>query len=146
MVVTPLVRLQLNVTGGTTAVELRATDVEALSTTCTTVFDGLGSLFGSPVYCAVTLTEASWEAVSAVVVHCATPDGSSATELLPAHGFGTPGMVKVTEPVGMAPGGTSDTVAVNVTDWPVTEGLNDDVRTVCVTEGLAEAEPAKATA
>ena len=39
--------------------------------------------------------------------------------------------VNVTVPVGVpVPGATADTVAVNVTDWPDTDGLPDDVTDV----------------
>ncbi|MFE7546367.1 hypothetical protein [Streptomyces platensis] len=39
----------------------------------------------------------------------------------------------MTVPVGVpAPGATGATVAVNVTDWPTTDGSGDDVTTVVV--------------
>ena len=43
----------------------------------------------------------------------------------------------VTVPVGVpVAGGTGATVAVNVTDWPKTDGLGDDVRVVVVVAPL----------
>src|SRR5262245_11079657 len=43
----------------------------------------------------------------------------------------------VTVPVGApAPGATAATVAVKVTDWPVTAGLTDEVRATAVDAGL----------
>ena len=45
--------------------------------------------------------------------------------------IGLPPSRKVTVPVGVpAPGATADTVAVNVTDWPKTEGFADEVTVV----------------
>ncbi|MGW8969766.1 hypothetical protein [Streptomyces platensis] len=42
-------------------------------------------------------------------------------------------MTKVTVPVGVpAPGATGATVAVNVTDWPTTDGSGEDVTVVVV--------------
>src|SRR5437867_4229806 len=46
---------------------------------------------------------------------------------------GEPSMLKVSEPVGVpAPGETTLTVPVNVTDWPVTDGLTDELTVVVV--------------
>ena len=45
--------------------------------------------------------------------------------------WGVPSIVNVTVPLGVpAPGATAATVAVNVTDWPNTEGLAEEVTTV----------------
>src|ERR1019366_1132665 len=47
--------------------------------------------------------------------------------------IGLPPSRNVTDPVGVpVPGGTAVTVAVNVTDWPTTEGFTDDVTAVAV--------------
>src|SRR6266516_4835510 len=47
--------------------------------------------------------------------------------------WGVPSIVNVTVPLGVpAPGATAATVAVNVTDWPETEGLTDEVTVVVV--------------
>jgi hypothetical protein len=93
---------------------------------------------------AVTTTEGSWEAFRRVVVQTATPDTRDSVLVPPWQGFGVPGTVKVTEPVGVAPAGTSETVAVKVTDCPLTEELGAETRTVSVTDGFADADPLKA--
>src|SRR5437667_11135432 len=56
--------------------------------------------------------------------------------------------LKMTEPVGVpAPGETALTVAVNVTDWPNTDGLTDEASAVLLLASLtacvntAEAQP-----
>ena len=47
--------------------------------------------------------------------------------------WGVPSIVNVTVPLVVpAPGATAATVAVNVTDWPNTEGLAEEVTTVVV--------------
>jgi hypothetical protein len=62
------------------------------------------------------------------VVKVATPAPLS----VPAP-IGLPPSRKVTVPVGVpAPGATGETVAVNITDWPETEGLTDEVTAVVV--------------
>ena len=49
----------------------------------------------------------------------------------------TPSTVNVMVPVGVpAPGATTLTVAVNVTDWPNTEGLVEELTDVVVLAGL----------
>ena len=61
--------------------------------------------------------------------------------------MGLPPSRKVTVPVAVPePGTTADTVAVNVTDWPNTEGLTDevtvsDVSALVTTCGLPVSEP-----
>lgn len=65
---------------------------------------------------------------SADVVNVATPEPFNVPvpmELPPSR--------KLTVPLGVpAPGDAAETVAVNVTDWPKTEGLTDDVTAVVV--------------
>ena len=47
--------------------------------------------------------------------------------------IGLPPSRNVTVPVGVpAPGATGETVAVNVTDWPKTDGFTDEVTVVVV--------------
>ena len=47
--------------------------------------------------------------------------------------IGLPPSRNVTDPVGVpVPGATAVTVAVNVTDWPKTEGFSDEVTAVAV--------------
>ena len=54
----------------------------------------------------------------------------------------TPPSRNVTVPVGVpAPGAVTLTVAVNVTDWPVTEGFCEDVTPVVVFALLTVTEP-----
>ena len=54
-------------------------------------------------------------------------------ELMVTGDCGVPSIVNVTVPVGVpAPGATAATVAVNVTDWPDTEGLTEDATVVVV--------------
>ena len=61
--------------------------------------------------------------------------------------IGLPPSKNVTVPVGVpAPGATGETVAVNVTDWPNTEGFCDEVTAVVVsalftTCGLPVSDP-----
>ena len=61
--------------------------------------------------------------------------------------IGLPPSRNVTVPVGVpAPGATAETVAVNVTDWPNTEGFCDEVTVVAVlalftTCGLPVSDP-----
>ena len=61
--------------------------------------------------------------------------------------MGLPPSRNVTVPTGVpAPGATGDTVAVNVTDWPKTDGLTDEVTVVAVlalltTCGLPVSDP-----
>src|ERR1039458_9841995 len=69
----------------------------------------------------------------AVVVNVATPPLNVPLPI------GVPPSRKVTDPVGpvigtvgAAPGGTTATVAVKVTDWPRLEGFSDEVTAVVV--------------
>ena len=77
----------------------------------------------------------------AEVVNVATPPLSVPVPI------GLPPSRNVTVPVGVpAPGATPETVAVNVTDWPNTDGFADDVTVVAVsalftTCGLPVSEP-----
>src|SRR6516165_2706304 len=71
-------------------------------------------------------------AAAKLVVSAAVPPGPTAT--VPRT---TVPSLKVTVPVGVpAPGPTAATVAVKVTDWPVTAGLTDDFRATVVAAGL----------
>ena len=79
--------------------------------------------------------------VSAEVVKVAMPPLSVPVPM------GLPLSTNVTVPVGVpAPGGPAETVAVNVTDWPKTEGFADEPTVVVVlvlltTCGLPVSEP-----
>ncbi|MEQ1916795.1 MAG: hypothetical protein ABL856_08735, partial [Gallionella sp.] len=65
-------------------------------------------------------------------VHVATPAVNAAFTQT-----GLPSTLNVAVPVGVPePGATVVTVAVNVTDCPVTEGFTDDVTAVVVFAGL----------
>jgi hypothetical protein len=77
----------------------------------------LSALYTAVIECEATVSEAG--------VNVATPELSAlvANELVPS--------LNVTVPVGVpVPGEVAVTVAVRVTDWPDTEGLTDDARTV----------------
>ena len=66
-------------------------------------------------------------AARAEVVNVATPP------LSVPEPIGLPPSRNVTDPVGVpVPGATAVTVAVNVTDWPKTEGFSDEVTAVAV--------------
>jgi hypothetical protein len=90
-----------------------------LFTTCVTTDDVLMAKFESPEYFAVIECDPT---ARVVVANVATPELS-----VPVPSVVTPSR-NVTVPVGVPP--VPDTVAVNVTDWPIVEGLREDVRTV----------------
>lgn len=71
-------------------------------------------------------------------VHVATPAAIAAFVQT-----GLPSMLNVTVPVGVPdPGATDETVAVNVTDWPVTDGFTDDATDVEVDAAFTTCPPA----
>ena len=78
---------------------------------------------------------------NAEVVNVAIPPLSAPVPI------GLPPSRNVTVPVGVpAPGATGETVAVNVTDWPNTDGLTEEVTVVLVsalltTCGLPVSDP-----
>jgi hypothetical protein len=89
-----------------------------------TTADVLAVKLVSPLYTAVML----WEpAPSDEVLNVAVPP-----PIVPVPKVVVPSL-NVTVPVGIpAPGDTGTTVAVNVTDWPKSDGFNDEVRPVVV--------------
>jgi hypothetical protein len=111
------------------AEEATAVPVPALFTVWFTVLEVLVLKLPSPAYTAVT----EWgPTLSVVVAKVATPEPLS----VPVPIVATPSL-KVTVPVGVpAPGALAVTVAVNVIDWPKTEGLADGVKAVLLLAGL----------
>ena len=95
-------------------------------TTCETADEVLPAKLPSVLYTAVMLCGLP-ATDSAVVLKVATPPLR-----VPVPNVAAPSL-NVTVPVGVpAPGATAATVAVNVTDWPNTEGLADEVSEVVV--------------
>lgn len=101
--------------------EVSVTVVGMLLTTSVNAADVLEPKFVSPLYCAVI----EWMPMASEdVVKVATPLELSATvpiDALPSR--------KVTAPVGV-PLAVLVSVAVNVTDWPTTEGLSEEASVV----------------
>src|SRR5213594_302662 len=100
-------------------------EVPALLTVCVRFVDKLVLKFPSPLYAALMV----WlPTTSELVLNAAGPEPFTATGVR-----SVPSTVKVIVPVRVpAPGATALTVAVNVTDWPVTDGLPDEATAVVV--------------
>jgi hypothetical protein len=91
-------------------------------TACVTVFDVLAAKLASPAYAAAI----EWlPDVSVAVVNVATPATRALVPSVVAPSL------KVMLPVGV-PAAGEVTVAVKVTDWPLAEGLTDEISVVVV--------------
>ena len=105
--------------------EPRVVAVEILFTTCDNTVGVLPENCEFPPYDAVM----EWvPAVKEAVIYVACPLAFN----VPVPSVVVPSL-KVTVPVGVpAPGGFTLTVAVNVTDWPKTDGLTEEATVVVV--------------
>ena len=104
------------------AEEAKAVELLALFTVCVNVEEVLVVKLVSPPYTAVIVCAAT---ESEFVAKVAVPELK-----LPVPKV-TPASLNVTVPLGVpAPGATALTVAVNVTDWPETDGFTDEATVV----------------
>ncbi len=93
-------------------------------TVCVKTADVLAASFVSPPYTAVI----EWRRSQMAIAKVATPEPFS----VPVPRVVAPSL-NVTVPVGVpTPGATTLTVAVNVTDWPKSDGLTLEIKAVVV--------------